>query len=118
MFGSGQRRSSTSDPEHWLSSSPETGRPESRSKHARKRLWIETTLLSLTEPAREVLNCMEAKGKHGEHGVHADHSLRITESTLIENSIIIIKSEVSPTWTISRKVVTAHKHRYKGSGTK
>lgn len=116
MFGSGQRRSSTSDPEHWLSSSPETGRPESRSKHARKRLWIETTLLSLTEPAREVLNCMKAKGKHGEHGVHADHSLRITESTLIENSIIIIK--VSPTWTISRKVVTAHKHRYKGSGTK
>lgn len=118
MFGSGQRRSSTSDPEHWLSSSPETGRPESRSKQARKRLWIETTLLSLTERAREVLNCMEAKGKHGEHGVHADHSLRITGGTLVENRIIIIKSGVSPMWTISCKVVSAHIHHYKGAGIK
>lgn len=117
MFGSGQRRSSTSDPEHWLSFCPETGRPESRSKQARKRLWIETTLLPLTEPAREVLNCMEAKGKHGEHGVHADHSLRITGSTLIMNSIII-KSGVSPMWITSRKVVTAHKHHYEGAGIK
>lgn len=84
MFGSGQRRSSTSDPEHWLSFSPGTGRPESRSRQARKRLWSETTLLSLTKPAREVLNCTEANGKHGEHVVHADHSLRITGNTWFE----------------------------------
>lgn len=82
MFRSGQIRSSTSGPEHWFSSSPETGRPESKSKQARKRLWIETTLLSLTKPAMEVLKCRETKGKHGEQGVHADHSLRITGSKL------------------------------------
>lgn len=117
MFGSGQRRSSTSDPKHWLSSSPETGRPESRYKQARKRLWSDTTLLSLTEPPREVLNCMEAKDKHGEHDVHADHSLRITGSTLIENRIIF-KSEVFRIQKISRKVVTAHKHQDEGAGIK
>lgn len=79
MFGSGQKRWSTSGPEHRLSSSPETGRPESRSKQARKRLWIETTLLPLTAPVREVLDCREAQGRQGEHGVQADQALRTTE---------------------------------------
>lgn len=80
MLASGQSLSSTSGPGHWLSSSSlETGWPESRSKQARKRLWIETILLPLTTPAWEVLFCREAESRQGEHCVHSDHSLRITE---------------------------------------
>lgn len=80
ILASGQSLSSTSVPGHWLCSSPpETGRPESRSKQARKRLWIETILLPFTSPSREVSGCREAKGKQREHAVHSDHSLRMTE---------------------------------------
>lgn len=76
MLESGQSLSSTSGLRHWLSSSLEIGRPESRSKQARKRLWIETILLPLISPPWEVLCC---RGTHGEQGVHSDHSLRMTE---------------------------------------
>lgn len=80
MLESGQDLSSTNGPGHWLSSSSlETGRPESRSKQARKRLWIETMLLPVITPACEVLCCREAEGTQGEHGVHSDHSLRMTK---------------------------------------
>lgn len=81
MLASGQSLSSTSGPRHWLSSSSslETGWPDSRSKQALKRLWIETILLPPTTPAWEALCCREADGKQGEHGVHSDHSLRMTE---------------------------------------
>lgn len=80
MLASGQSLSSISGPGHWLSSSSlETGKPESRSRQARKRLWIEIILLPLITPAWEVLCCREEEGTQGEHGVHADHSLRMTE---------------------------------------
>lgn len=67
MLASGHGLSSTSSPGHWLSSSLETGRPESRSKQARKRLWIDTIC--------ELLCC----STQGEHRVQPDHSLRTTE---------------------------------------
>lgn len=79
MLASGQNFSSTSGPGHWLSSCPETGRPESRSKQARKRLWTETILVPLIIPAWEVLCCREEEGTQGEHDVHSDHSLRMTK---------------------------------------
>lgn len=79
MLASGQSLSSTSGPGHRLSSSPETGRPESRSKQARKRLWIETSLVPKITPAWGVLCCREEEGTQGEQGVHSDHSLRMTE---------------------------------------
>lgn len=79
-LASGQSLSSTSGPGHWLSSSSlETGRPESRSKQARKRLWIETILLPPITPAWESLCCREEEGTQGEQGVHSDHSLRMTK---------------------------------------
>lgn len=79
MSASGQSLSSTSGPGHWLSSSPETGRPESRSKQARKRFWIETILVPPMTSAWEVLCCREEEGTQGEQEVHSDHSLRMTK---------------------------------------
>lgn len=79
MSATGQSLSSTSGPGHWLSSSPETARPESRSKQARKRFWIETILMPLINSAWEGLCCREEEGTHGEQKVHSDHSLRMTE---------------------------------------
>lgn len=77
---SGQGRSSASGPGHWLcSSSLGTGRPESRSKQARKRLWTESILMPPGVPAWEGLWWGEAEGAQGEQGVHSDHSLRRTE---------------------------------------
>lgn len=78
LLASGHSLSSTSGPEQWLSSFPETGWPESRSKHARKRLWIETSLLPPTAPASEF--CGDAESRQGEHCVHSDHSLRTTKT--------------------------------------
>lgn len=78
MFTSGQSRSSTSSPEHWLSSSLGTGRPESRSRQARKRFWMETTAAPPTSPSAKVLSWSEEDDMHGEQRVHSDHSLRIT----------------------------------------
>lgn len=75
MLISGQTLSSTSGPGHWLSSSLKTGRPESRSKQARKRFWTETIFVPLTTPS--VRSCSE--GLQGEQGVHSDHSLRTAE---------------------------------------
>lgn len=74
-LASGHSLSSTSGPGQRPSSSPETGRPESRSKHARKRLWIETGFLP--PPTSE--SCGDAESRQGEHCVHSDHSLRTTE---------------------------------------
>lgn len=78
MLASGQSLSSVSGPEHWSFSSSETGRPESRSKQARKRLWIESISLPCFTTAWGVLRCSEEDGTHREHGVQSDHSLRMT----------------------------------------
>lgn len=79
MFASGQSLCSISGPGHWLFSSLETGRPESKSKQARKRLCIETILFPVMTSAREGKRlCKEGDGTQGEQEVHSDHSLRIT----------------------------------------
>lgn len=72
---SGQSLSSTSGPVHWPCSSPSaSGRPESRSKQARKRLWTESNLMPPWFPAWR-----EVESVQGEQGVHSDHSLRRTK---------------------------------------
>lgn len=78
MLASGHSLSSTSSPGHWISSSLVTGRPESRSKQAWKRFWIETNCEPLTA-ADKVLLCREDGRTQGEQGVQPDHSLRTTE---------------------------------------
>lgn len=56
MLSSGHSLSSTCGCGHWFfSCSPGTGKPESKSKQARKRLWTETIWLPLTAPSRRVL---------------------------------------------------------------
>lgn len=80
MLTSGHSLSSASGPGHWFSSSLGTGRPESRSKQARNRLWIDTMLVLLLMAAdSEELCSREEDGTQGEQGVHCDHSLRMTE---------------------------------------
>lgn len=82
MLASGQSLSSSSGSGHWLSSSSsptcETGKPESRSKQALKRLWIDTICVTLMSPACNVLGCSEEEGRQGEQGVQFDHSLATT----------------------------------------
>lgn len=78
MFWSGQSLSSTSSPEHWLSSSLGTGKPESRSRQARKRFWMETMVAPPTTPPTKALSWSEDDNMQGEQRVHSDHSLRIT----------------------------------------
>ena len=79
VLPSGQSLSSTTGSGHWLSSSVVIERPESRSKQARKRLWIETIVVLLMTSSSEKLSCTEEKGMQEEQGVHSDHSLRMAE---------------------------------------